>query len=561
MRMRLLRDERVAELVTAGNPEAFAILYERYHGPIYRYCLAILRDPDDARDALQTTMLNAFRSLADRSDGLTVRPWLYRIAHNAAVSLARQRRAHVELTDELSGGRLPADELHERTLAGEILEQLAELPARRRGALVLRELQGLRYEEIGIALDMTPGAARQAVFEARVALSELRAGGELDCQQACERISTRDGRRLRSRALRAHLRTCESCRRFGRLVHARRRGLAALPALAAGMQIRILDGILQAGSSQTVATVATMGAKAGGFAPLLKGAATGVAVLAIGFGGFMIERGQGDGGPSPTREATPASVPRSSFEPRGGTFGTPAVVELASEAPPVERKSKERKKRAPHEEAAVLASVQSASSANEAAAEGEQAAPFAGSSAPSSQASGSSSQGRSAEPSQGSGQPPPSSGGGSGGSGSGGGSQAAGPPAGGNDASPGQGGTPPGQGGTPPGQGGTPPGQGGTPPGPGGSPPGQGGTPPGQGGTPPGQVDPPPDGGQPAPGSGGSPRADAGTPPGQGGTPPGHGGTPPGQAGVSSSAAAAAPGHGGTPPGQGGTPPGQAKPK
>jgi len=526
VRTRLLSDERVAELVTAGNAEAFSVLYERYYGPIYRYCFAILRHSDDARDALQTTMLNAFRSLSDRSEGLSVRPWLYRIAHNAAISLVRQRRDHSELPEELSSGRLPVDELVQRTVAGEILEDLAELPARRRGALVMRELQGLRYEEIALALDVTPGAARQAVFEARLALTELRAGGDLDCRQACERISTRDGRRLRSRPLRAHLKACDSCRRFGRLVHARRRGLAALPSLAVGAQMRILDNILRVGGSETVAAVAAIEAKGGGLTPVLKAAVTGIAVLVLGAGGVVVDglRKDEKAGASPNPPSAPAALPA---EPLGRAASVPVAVEVPDDARSEEQKRRKRRDRPAPEGAAVLAAAQPAdppaperlsapsetvpvagnggSSSGSAGGGGSQSSPAQQpSTTPSEEpASGSSGGG---EPSGSGGDPQPSQSAGSGGD--------VNPPAQ-SAPPPEQGGTPPGQGGAPPAQGTPPPAQSAPPPDDAAAPPGQGGTPPGQGGTPPGQA---------------AASAGPGTPPGQGGTPPGHGGTPPGQA-------------------------------
>ena len=552
---RILGDERLASLVCEGNRDAFSLLYERYERPLYRYCLAILRQPDDARDALQVTMLNAFRSLSERTngDGIRVRPWLYRIAHNAAISLARERRKHDELPPQLSSNRLPIDDLLERELAEQILLNLSELPSRRRGALVMRELQGLPYEEIATALDVTPGAARQAVFEARETLANAQANGAVDCREVCQRISLRDGRLLRSRAVRVHLRACESCSRFGHLIRSRRRALAALPPLAVGTRWRILDGILQTASRPEAVTAVAAGAKGGmiGLPLLLKGLAAGAAVLAVGAGSVAVDRIDRDPshGASPAVEAGAAAPESTSQSGRIGATNDSTADPKATEA---DGPSRPESSPAPRTPAPSTIPGQASSSGGEIAL----AAP--GPSIPGEPSLGG---GADDHEDTGNASPAPTPGGAeaapvSGETGNEGGSQGA-------DTPPGQQGTPAGEGGTPPGQenqpsqaGADPPGrtsagEGSPPPvppgqdgdGPAGTPPGQGGTPPGQGGTPPGQ---------------------AGTRPGHGGTPPGHrvtrpgqGGTPLGQSVAGSSGAA--PGYGGTPPGQGGTPPGQAK--
>ena len=95
--LRLLADERLARLAAAGSDRAFAVLYERHHQALYRYCRAIVRHEDDARDVLQTTMARALAALARGVPDAPMRPWLFRIAHNEAISVLRRRRPAVEL--------------------------------------------------------------------------------------------------------------------------------------------------------------------------------------------------------------------------------------------------------------------------------------------------------------------------------------------------------------------------------------------------------------------------------------------------------------------------------
>jgi DNA-directed RNA polymerase specialized sigma24 family protein len=79
------------------DPAALAAMYERHHQALYRYCRSILHDEEDARDALQSTMAKALAALRNEERNFELRPWLFRIAHNEAISRLRQRRATVDL--------------------------------------------------------------------------------------------------------------------------------------------------------------------------------------------------------------------------------------------------------------------------------------------------------------------------------------------------------------------------------------------------------------------------------------------------------------------------------
>src|SRR5213593_3663504 len=98
--VRLLSDERLARRIAAGDRAAFAEVFRRYHAPIYRYCRSLLRCEEDARDALQNTMASAMRALEGETREIALRPWLYRIAHNESMSLARRLRPHETLHEE-----------------------------------------------------------------------------------------------------------------------------------------------------------------------------------------------------------------------------------------------------------------------------------------------------------------------------------------------------------------------------------------------------------------------------------------------------------------------------
>jgi RNA polymerase sigma factor (sigma-70 family) len=217
------------------TPQAeFALLYERHHKALYRYCRSIVRHEEDAQDALQSTMTRAYAALQEKPHDFDLRPWLFRIAHNESVSILRRRRPTQELDAELAalGG---VDERAEAQETLRIFQQdLADLPPRQRSALVLRELNGLRPAEIAELLETTPGAIKQSLLEARRALARCHEGRETPCFDVQRALMDGDGRVLRGRGLRAHLRSCTACRRFRDDVRRRRFGL--LPALLGALQ-------------------------------------------------------------------------------------------------------------------------------------------------------------------------------------------------------------------------------------------------------------------------------------------------------------------------------------
>jgi RNA polymerase sigma factor (sigma-70 family) len=214
----LRSDEALARRAGAGDHEAFAVLYARYAPRLESYCRSIVRNDEDARDALQSTMTNAWLALGRRDREIIVRPWLYRIAHNEAVTVLRRRRPAGELAETVpDAGPGP----HARALVREDLSatvaSIRALPDRLAHPLLLRELSGLSYDEVGAVLGTAPDDARKAVFEARWALTVDRAARAEDCAAIRETLSDGDGRRRRARRVRSHLRGCAPCREWDRV--------------------------------------------------------------------------------------------------------------------------------------------------------------------------------------------------------------------------------------------------------------------------------------------------------------------------------------------------------
>lgn len=284
---RMLSDERLARRAVDGDERAFAAIYRRYHQDLYRFCLAIVGNPQDAQDALQNTMVKVLRALPGEERSLELKPWLYRIAHNESIELLRRRRKGTEALDSELAGRGPAlaEEAELRERLRHLISDLDELPERQRGALVMRELGGLDFDGIGAALGTSGAVARQTVYEARLGLREMDAGREMSCASVTRAISDGDGRILRRRDVRAHLRSCSGCRRFRDEIDSRGRDLAAISPLPAAAAAGLLHGVLGGSGGSGGGLVGALGggaAKSLGASVALKSAATVAVVAAIG---------------------------------------------------------------------------------------------------------------------------------------------------------------------------------------------------------------------------------------------------------------------------------------
>ena len=285
IRSRLAGDERLAASVREGNEAAFEAIYQRYHQPLYRYCRSIVGNDADAQDALQSTFTSALVALRSGRRDAPLRPWLYRIGHNESISLLRRRRPEQELPEEIgSHGQSAHDAAEARARLEALVADLRELPERQRGALVMRELSGLSHDEIAVALGISVGVAKQTVLEARRSLLEFAEGRAMSCPEIQQLVSDGDGRTLRGRRVRAHLRDCPTCAALADAIPARRADLMALaPALPAVSAAGLLARITGAGSGHGGGGAGFAAGAAGkglGVALSTKTLATGAAILA-----------------------------------------------------------------------------------------------------------------------------------------------------------------------------------------------------------------------------------------------------------------------------------------
>ena len=236
------------------------------------------------------------------------------------------------------------EEVETRQRLRQLLVDVGELPERQRGALLMREAVGLKFEEIATALGTSPAVARQTVYEARLGLREMDAGRNMECTAVTKALSDGDRRARRRRDLPAHLKACAGCRLFTEEIDSRRHALASISPLPVPVAAALLHGLGGggAGSAASAARAAPArvrpvahrrrrrsgAGKAIGTTALIKGAATIAAAAAIGVGGADVtgvlhpaphesgsKAGAGSVGPQAGPSIDDRGLPRSRLSP------------------------------------------------------------------------------------------------------------------------------------------------------------------------------------------------------------------------------------------------------
>jgi RNA polymerase sigma factor (sigma-70 family) len=225
-------DRRLVAAVRRGDDRAFEALYERYHRRIHAYVVGMVKDHQRAEDVTQDVFMSAVRRMRATERPIAFKPWIYEIAKNACIDQFRRSRRAEEVSFDAEDGLAPAD--YGRLVSPEPVPDAALLTKQRLddlcGAfgglsdahheiLVLRELEGLSYREIGERMGLTRPAVESTLFRARRRLTEeydelasgqrcLRIHSIIESAGANGRLGARDTRRLAR-----HVAHCQPCRR------------------------------------------------------------------------------------------------------------------------------------------------------------------------------------------------------------------------------------------------------------------------------------------------------------------------------------------------------------
>ena len=264
-------DEHLVEAARAGSADAFAELFSRYRPEIARYASRTLGDDGRSEDVVQETFLSALRAIGTLDRPAGFKPWLYRIAHNTCVDHVRRGRTK-EVPVDVHG--LPAAEeirlfrqapsshatLTQRQDVEHLRQAFVSMPAAQAEILVLRELEGFSYDEIGVRMGISRSAVESMLFRARRGLRDEY--GEIATGERCRsmrtvmaRIAEGVGQHRDRKGLERHLRDCQQCRRdaflmgLGSQLTIEREGVRArLSRVAAFLP---LPGFLQRRSEET----------------------------------------------------------------------------------------------------------------------------------------------------------------------------------------------------------------------------------------------------------------------------------------------------------------------
>jgi RNA polymerase sigma factor (sigma-70 family) len=167
--------------VLSGSTDAFGPIVEAYQKNVYNLALRMTGNPEDALDMSQEAFIKAYNSLPSFRGDSKFSVWLYRIVSNVCLDFLRTRNRRgptVPLTRQsedgeetdmeiCDAGAMPEEELERKLTREAVRKGLLTLPADQRQILLLREIQGLTYEEIGRTLGIEEGTVKSRIFRAR----------------------------------------------------------------------------------------------------------------------------------------------------------------------------------------------------------------------------------------------------------------------------------------------------------------------------------------------------------------------------------------------------------
>jgi RNA polymerase sigma-70 factor, ECF subfamily len=165
-------DYALIRRVARRDQTALAELIRRHQHRLYQVAYRLLRDPQEAEDALQEVFLKVYEHAPRFEPRATVSAWLHRITANHCLNLLRRRRPQESLDDEDAplvpdAGATPLEALEEQDLSRRLEQLLDALPENQRRALVLKRFAGLSYQEIGEEMGLSPQAVDGLLKRAR----------------------------------------------------------------------------------------------------------------------------------------------------------------------------------------------------------------------------------------------------------------------------------------------------------------------------------------------------------------------------------------------------------
>ena len=333
-------DSALVQAVRDGDDSAFETLYQRYFPRISSFVCSMLHDAARCEDVAQEAFLSALRRMRSTDAEINFKPWIYQIARNAAIDAYRRNSHAVEVSMDADDGLRASDRTRLVGLDGGpdsalvtkerlthlqgAFDELSDVHTR---VLVMRELEGMSYREIGKELKLTRPAVESALFRARRRLEneyvELSEGRRCEAmRQTMMRMAAGTHKGAEEHRLARHARRCHDCRR-----RAREMGIEPLTSLGTLRQkaaaLLPIPWLFRRGGDEggVITGLFSTGANA---APLAERAAALVAAVAlVGAGGAALGGGALRGDRAPAGEDRPAAEHSTAVkeESRRGTAG------------------------------------------------------------------------------------------------------------------------------------------------------------------------------------------------------------------------------------------------
>jgi RNA polymerase sigma factor (sigma-70 family) len=181
-------DSELVDALRAGDDEAMTLIDERYRDRLLAYVRRMSAGAD-AEDVVQDVLARAYMALRADDRPMTLRPWLYRVAHNRCLDMLR--RPTPLLTDTIDLGAAPTtlgEQVAGRERLRQVVADIQGLPDQQRSALIIRELEGLSYEELAEALETTLPAIKSLLVRARMNLAKAAEERAVIEQAALDRV-------------------------------------------------------------------------------------------------------------------------------------------------------------------------------------------------------------------------------------------------------------------------------------------------------------------------------------------------------------------------------------
>ena len=162
------------------NSDHFDVIAHENEKNVYFTCLSMVHHHEDAQDCTQQTMLKAYKAFHAFDKRASYKTWFYRIAVNVCIDFLRQKKEHTSLETMMEHGKELVDTTQNLYHSLEVKERkqmlheaLSRLPKEVRMMIVLREIQGLSYEEIGVILSLPLGTVKSRMNRARKKLADI----------------------------------------------------------------------------------------------------------------------------------------------------------------------------------------------------------------------------------------------------------------------------------------------------------------------------------------------------------------------------------------------------